>query len=139
MKWWPWPALRVRGCLTVLFIFGCGLLAGGFLGATIGWIGCFNRIVGGGPDAVQWLIIERVRGDLKLKGEQRQSAKLIVQETALELDSATASVRPQVADILGRSEQRLRAILNEKQRRKFDGALETSRRRWNPAPSAQKP
>ena len=47
MKWWPWPALRVRGCLTVLFIFGCGLLAGGFLGATIGWVGCFNKIVGG--------------------------------------------------------------------------------------------
>lgn len=128
---------RLRGCLTVLFIFGCGFLAGGFLGLVIGYSSLFNKIVKSGPMAVQEVIIERVRNDLNLKGESRGEARKIVQETALELEAATQEVRPKVAEILGRAEDRLNALAkDDQQRRKLRRTLDQARRKWQPATPA---
>ncbi len=125
---------RLRGCLTVVFIFGCGFLAGGFAGAIFGWTALFNKIVKSGPVAVQDVIVERVRNDLRLKGEKRVEARRIVQETALELDAATRDVRPKVAEILGRAEERISALADdEKQRTKLQRTLNQARRKWQPA------
>jgi hypothetical protein len=128
---------RLRGCLTVLFLFGCGFLVGGFLGALFGWTALFNKIVKSGPMAVQEVIIERVRNDLQLKGESRGEARRIVQETALELETATNEVRPKVAEILGRAEDRLNALApDERARQKLQRTLNQARRKWQPATPA---
>jgi hypothetical protein len=128
---------RLRGCLTVIFIFGCGFLAGGFLGAVFGWTSLFNKIVKSGPMAVQEVIIERVRNDLQLKGEARGGARKIVQETALELEAATAELRPRIGEILGRAEDRLMALAkDEAQRQKLQRTLNQARRKWQPATPA---
>jgi hypothetical protein len=128
---------RLRGCLTVVFIFGCGFLVGGFLGAVVGWSSLFNKIVKSGPMAVQEVIIERVRSDLELKGAARGEARKIVQETALELDAATNEVRPKVAEILGRAEDRLNALApNERARLKLQRTLNPARRKWQPTTPA---
>jgi len=125
---------RLRGCLIVVFIFGCGFLVGGFLGAVFGWTAFFNKVVKSGPVAVQEVIIDRVRSDLHLKGEQRGAARKIVQETALELDAATQAVRPKVAEILGRAEDRLLALpTRENQRTSLQRTLDQARRKWQPA------
>ena len=121
---------RLRGCLVVAFIFGCGFLVGGFLGAAIGWVGLFQKVVKGGPGAVRAIIVQRASDDLKLKPEQRAAVKKIVDETALELGVATAEVRPKVEEIMGRGEARVREVLNAEQRRKFDGFANQGRRRW---------
>ncbi len=128
---------RIRGCLTVFFIFGCGFLVGGFLGALFGWTSLFNKIVKSGPVAVQEVIIDRVRNDLQLKGETRGEARKIVQETALELEAATNEVRPRVAEILGRAEDRLNALAKDDQQRlKLQRTLNQARRKWQPATPA---
>ncbi len=125
---------RLRGCLTVLFIFGCGLLVGGFLGAAFGWMACFNKIVKGGPVAVQEIVIDRVKGDLKLKGEKKAEARKIVEEMAVELDSATKDARPKVGEILGRGEERIGALLTEDwQRARLKKTLDAARLKWVPA------
>jgi hypothetical protein len=133
---------RLRGCLTVVFIFGCGFLVGGFLGAVFGWTALFNKIVKSGPVAVQEVIIDRVRNDLRLKGEARGEARKIVQETALELDAATTEMRPKVAEILGRAEDRLNALAqDDEQRKKLRRTLDQARRKWQPTvpePSPEK-
>jgi hypothetical protein len=124
---------RLRGCLTVVFIFGCGFLVGGFLGAIFGWTALFNKIVKSGPMAVQEVIIDRVRNDLQLKGESRGEARKIVQETALELEAATKDLRPKVGEILGRAEDRLNALAKDDQQRlKLQRTLNQARRKWQP-------
>jgi hypothetical protein len=128
---------RLRGCLTVLFIFGCGLLVGGFLGAAFGWMACFNKIVKGGPIAVQEIVTDRVKGDLKLKGEQKAEVRKVVEEMAVELDAATRDVRPKVGEILGRGEERIGALLTEDwQRARLKKTLDAARLKWVPATPA---
>jgi hypothetical protein len=131
---------RLRGCLTVVFLFGCGFLVGGFLGAVFGWSSLFNKIVKSGPMAVQEVIIDRVRSDLQLKGEARGEARKIVQETALELEAAAAELRPKIGEILGRAEDRVLALTpDEKQRQKLLRTLNQARRKWQPATPAPAP
>lgn len=125
---------RLRGCLTVVFLFGCGFLVGGFLGAIFGWTALFNKIVKGGPLAVQAVIVDRVRGDLHLKGEARGEARRIVQDTAIELETATSELRPKVSEILGRAEERLLMLAqDEKHRQELQRTLDQARRKWQPA------
>lgn len=121
---------RVRGCLVVAFIFGCGFLVGGFLGAAFGWVGFFHKVVKGGPRAVQQIIVERAKDDLGLKPGQRAAVAKIVEETAKELGDATASTRPHVEEIMGRAEDRVREVLDAEQRAKFDSFANQGRRRW---------
>ena len=130
---------RLRGCLLVLFIFGCGLLVGGFVGAAFGWVGFFHKIVKGGPVAVREVIAQRAREDLGLTKEQDALVKQIVQDAASELDDATKEARPHVEEILGRAEDRIREVLDEKQRRKFDAFVNKGRKRWKPATPAPLP
>ena len=124
---------RLRGCLLVLFIFGCGLLAGGFLGAAFGWVGFFHKVVKGGPDALREVVVQRAREDLRLTREQDALVKQIVSDTSSELDAAVKEARPRVEEILGRAEDRVREVLDEKQRSKFDPFVNKGRKRWKPA------
>ena len=121
---------RLRGCLVVAFIFGCGFLVGGFLGAAFGWVGMFQQVIKGGPRGARDIIVQRMVDDLKLNEDQSHEVREIVEDSARELGRATAGVRPEVEEILGRAEQRVRAVLNEGQRRKFDRFAERGRRRW---------
>lgn len=121
---------RFRGCLMVGFIFLSGFLVGGFLGAAVGWIGFFNKMVKGGPGALREVVMERAANDLKLKPEQRVRVRKIVEETAADLTTATAEVRPKVEEIMGRNSDRIREVLDEKQRLKFDRFVGEGRRRW---------
>ena len=100
------------------------------MGAAIGWVGLFQKVVKGGPRAVQEIIIQRANDDLKLKPEQRAAVAKIVEETAKELGDATAEVRPKVEEIIGRAEQRAREVLDDEQRKKFDSFANQGRRRW---------
>lgn len=124
---------RFRGCLMVGFIFACGFLIGGFLGAGLGWVGFFHKVVKGGPRALNEVIMERASRDLKLKPEQKQRVRRIVDETGAELAAATAEVRPKVEEIMGRNEDRIREELNPEQRAKFDRFITEGRRRWKAA------
>jgi len=127
---------RLRGCLMVAFLFGCGFLVGGFVGLGIGAVGSFHKLVRGGPGAVRELVMERAARDLKLKPEQKERVRKIVDETGAELTTATADVRPKVEEIMGRGTDRVREVLDVKQRKKFDWFVDESRRRWKAAVEA---
>lgn len=128
---------RFRGCLMVAFIFLCGFLVGGFLGAAMGWVGFFHKIVKGGPGALREVVMERAAKDLKLKPEQKVRVHKIVDETGAELAITTAEIRPKVEEIMGRGEDRIREVLDDKQRRKFDLFVNEGRRRWKAAVEAR--
>lgn len=128
---------RVRGCMTVAFIFGCGFLVGGFLGLAIGAVGSFHKLVKGGPGAIREVVMERAANDLKLKPEQKASVRKIVDETGTELTAATAEVRPKVEEIMGRNVERIGEVLDAQQRKKFDSLVNEARRRWKAAVEAR--
>jgi hypothetical protein len=117
----------------VAFIFFCGFLVGGFLGLLVGSVGIFHKLVKGGPGAVREVVMDRAVHELKLKPEQKIRVHQIVDETGAELAAATAEVRPKVEEIMGRSEARIRAELDVKQRVKFDQLMNEGRRRWKAA------
>ena len=127
---------RVRGCLMVAFIFGCGFLVGGFVGLGLGAVGSFHKVVRGGPGAVRELVMERAARDLKLKPDQKERVRKIVDETGAELTTATAEVRPKIEEIMGRNEERIRELLDAPQRKKFDWFVNEGRRRWKAAVEA---
>ena len=128
---------RFRGCLMVAFIFLCGFLIGGFLGLAFGWTGFFHKIVKGGPGAIRDVVMERAAHDLKLKPEQKERVHKIVEETGAELAMTTEEIRPKVEEIMGRSEDRVREVLDAKQRQKFDLFVNEGRRRWKAAVKAR--
>lgn len=128
---------RFRGCLMVAFIFLCGLLVGGFLGLAVGWTGFFHKMVKGGPGALREAVMERAASDLRLKPEQRVRVRAIVEETGAELVTTTAEVRPKIEEIMGRGEDRIREVLEPKQRLKFDRFVGEGRRRWKAAVEAR--
>ena len=133
------PMKRFRGCLMVAFIFFCGFLVGGFLGLAFGWMGFFHKIVKGGPGAIREVVMERAAHDLKLKPEQKLRVKAIIDETGAELTTATAEIRPKIEEIMGRNEERIREVLDPKQRKKFDQFVSEGRRRWKTAVEERTP
>ena len=91
--------------------------------------------------------MDRAVHELKLKPEQKERVRQIVDETGAELTTTTAEIRPKVEEIMGRGEDRIREVLDEKQRRKFDLFVNEGRRRWKavvearatPAPGSSAP
>jgi Spy/CpxP family protein refolding chaperone len=128
---------RFRGCLMVAFIFFCGLLVGAFLGLAVGWTGFFHKMVKGGPGAVRQAVMERAASDLRLTPEQRARVRAIIDETGTELVTATTEVRPKIEEIMGRGEDRIRDVLEPKQRQKFDRFVGEGRHRWKAAVEAR--
>ena len=127
---------RLRGCLMVAFLFLCGFLVGGFLGAAVGWLGFFHKIVKGGPGAVRDVVMERVTKDLNLNRDQKIRVRKIMNETGAELAVATAEARPKIEEIMGHSEERIRELLSAKQRVKFNAFVNEGRHRWKAAMQA---
>ncbi len=129
---------RFRGCLMVAFIFGSGLLVGGFFGTAFGWITFFHKVTRGGPGAVAEIFMDRAVHDLKLKPEQKVRVKTILSETGGELRAATAETMPKVHEIMGRSADRIRGELTPEQRKKFDTFAAQARVRWAASAEARR-
>ncbi len=127
---------RFRGCLGIALIFGLGLVVGLFLGFAGGWVTFFHKVVKGGPVAVREVLFQRAKDDLGLNYEQQEEIRLILKETSMELDKITASVRPSVEDAVGRAKERIRALLTDRQRARFDKFVEEGWRKWRVQPPA---
>lgn len=137
---------RWRSFLMVAFIFGCGVLVGGFVGAALGWVGFFHKAARSGPTGLRDLVMERAAKDLRLDADQRTRVRKILVDMGHDLSDATAGVRPEVEAIVSRTGDRIRAELNPAQRRKFDAFVSAGGRRWlatmaqtNPEPRPREP
>ena len=125
---------RFRGCLGIALIFALGLIVGGFLGFAAGWVTFFHKVVKGGPVAVREILYQRAKDDLGLNYGQQEEIRMILKESSLELEKVTAMVRPAVEETVGRAKERIRALLTDKQRAKFDRFVDEGWRRWRMPP-----
>jgi hypothetical protein len=128
---------RLKSILTVLLIFGCGLIVGGILAAGATYHDLVNKIYRDGPVNSRKVLLQRAKHDLNLDEDQAHQFWLILTDTGGELQKALAPVYPQLQSVFARSEMRLREVLNEGQKAKFDSFVKTTRARWGAAIQAQ--
>ena len=122
---------RLRGFLGVFLIFFFGVIVGAALtGGTI-WKE-MHDVIEGGPDAVIAKISDRLSKELKLDDAQKQMLAQIVTDTRVKLRVLRAEKQPQVTEAVVEAEQKVRAILNAEQQKKFDRIVENSGGKWKP-------
>ena len=135
---------RLKGILIVVLIFLCGVVVGATLGGTAALMDLVNKAARGGPPNIRKLLIQRAKHDLKLDDDQNHQFWLIINDAGTELRDATKPVRPQIDAVLEKATQRMREVLRETQRPRFDSFVKESRKRWleamgNLLPGKEKP
>ena len=120
---------RFKGCLGVFLIFVFGVIVG--VGATSGVIVKKVRtLVAGGPDAVVEIIGERLKDELKLDESQKELLRHIIADTRIRLREVRQQTQPQVEETLATAEEKVRAILDPQQQKKFDEIVAKGREKW---------
>lgn len=71
----------------------------------------------GGP---RWGGPEPIVGALELSAEQREKIRLILIDSRREAQGIREEIQPRVLDLVGRTSQRMRAILTAEQQQRFD-------------------
>ena len=118
-----------RSVMSIVFIFLLGALAGALLTHRV----YQQRVAGifrGEPSSMQEVIVNKLSRDLHLESTQVGQLRTIVKETQEEVRKVRQQVKPQIEEILARSQNRVRAILSPVQREKFEKIIaERDRRR----------
>jgi hypothetical protein len=135
---------RLKGILIVVLIFLCGVFVGATLGGTAALMDLVNRTFRGGPPNIRKLLIQRAKHDLHLDEDQNHQFWQILNDAGAELRDATKPVRSQIDAVIEKAAQRMREVLRESQRPRFDSFVKESRARWLEAmgdltPDATKP
>ena len=121
---------RFRSILIVVLIFLCGVFVGATLGGTAALMDLVNKTFRGGPPNIRKLLIQRAKHDLKLDEDQNHQFWQIINDAGTELRDATKPVRPQIDAAFEKATQRMREVLRESQRPRFDSFVKESRKRW---------
>ena len=129
---------RIKSILTVLLIFGSGLVVGGIVGGAATLHDFVNRTFRDGPVNIRKVLVQRAKHDLHLDEDQAHQFWQILTETGIELHKVSEPVRPEIESTLARAEMRLRAVLNPNQQPGFDSFMKAARARWSTATSSEK-
>jgi len=120
---------KFKGCLGVFGIFFFGVIFGAIV-ATGAIRDKIRKIVEGGPDKVVEVIVNNLKDDLHLDQNQQEMLHQIAIETQIQLSVIRQQTQPQVAKTLDDATQRVRAILNPAQAKKFDEIVKKARADW---------
>ena len=112
----------------VCLVFILGVLAGGLITYHV-ITKRIQRIVFGGPQVVNELIVRRLTRRLDLDASQSSQLMDIIVETRNEIKPLRAQIAPQVKDILTDTEKKVRAMLKPEQEKKFDDVLSANKER----------
>ena len=119
---------RLKGALLLLLAFVLGAAAGatgfGLYLVRTGWWGGPPR-----PERFQQFMLGRLTRELDLKPEQRQQVEAIMRETGEEFGRLRQEIGPRFREILARSRQRIRTVLDSGQQAKFDALVDEWQRR----------
>jgi len=105
--------------VSVVLVFLLGAVAGALVMHKIDQ----HRIAGiirGEPGAVGELIVQRLNYKLHLDPAQLEKLRVIVYETRDEIRNVRKQFRPQIQEVLERSQNRVRAILRPDQLEKYE-------------------
>jgi len=117
-----------KAIVSVILIF----LLGGMAGALVMHAVDRQKIEGimkGEPGATREFIVARLSRELNLDQAQLAQLRVIVRETHAEMKVVRRQVRPQMEEILKRSQDRVRAMLHPEQLEKFNKTIEERKKR----------
>lgn len=121
---------RLKGILAVLAIFLCGAFVGAIVGSSASLMDYVNKTLRGGPPNVRRILMQKAKHDLGLDEDQYHQFWQILNETGADLRDAVKPARPQIDAALIRSGERLRAVLRDSQRPRFDSFAKDFKKRW---------
>lgn len=124
---------RLKSILIVILIFVSGIVVGGIMGIGATMHDFVNKTFRDGPPNVRRVLLQRAKQDLKLDDDQSHQVWQIFNETGVELRENLKPVLPQLESTLARAEMRLRNVLSEGQKTRFDGFMKIARARWKSA------
>jgi Spy/CpxP family protein refolding chaperone len=112
---------KLKSILLIALVFLAGIVVGATAaGAKI------KKVVAhvmAHPDAVRAKIERDLTRDLKLRADQRQRVHDITVAGMKELDTLRQEFHPRFTNVIGKSEQEIRAVLDDEQKGKFDEIL----------------
>jgi uncharacterized membrane protein YeaQ/YmgE (transglycosylase-associated protein family) len=117
-----------KAIISVILVFLLGALAGALVTREI----YQHRIAGiirGEPGAVGELIVRRLNHKLDLDKAQLEKLRVIVNETGEEIRNVRKQFRPQIDEVLERSQNRVRAILRPDQLEKYNKIIAERKKR----------
>jgi len=112
--------------LGILLVFLLGCLAGALV-VHIVYKQKIEQVARGGPQAFGDIIASRLNRELRLDSAQKEQVRAIVRDAVSEAVAVRKRFRPQMDQIREGAEQKLRALLRDEQREKFDRILARQR------------
>jgi len=112
----------------VCLVFLLGGVAGALLTRLV-IVNRIQRIVVGGPQAVNQLVVRRLTKRLDLDSGQRDQLMDIIVATRKEIRTARTQITPQLKTIMTDGESKVRAMLKPDQQKKFDEVIENNKER----------
>jgi len=120
-----------KAIVSVILVFLLGSLAGALVTHEI-YQHRIVSIIKGDPNAMRELIVQRLNHKLYLDTNQLYQLRAIVKETHDEMRNVRKQFRPQIEEILARSQNRVRAILRPDQLEKYEKIIaERKKKREN--------
>jgi hypothetical protein len=114
--------------VSIVLVFLLGALAGGLVTYEIN-LQKVERVVRGEPRSTREFIVQRLDRELQLDAAQREQLRAIVEETHLEMKAVRKQFRPQIEEILIRSQDKVRALLRPDQREKYEKIIAERRKK----------
>lgn len=131
---WQWPIWQVnemkqwKTIVSVILIFALGALSGAIVTHRI-YRQRMENIIRDDPKAMRELMVQRLNNKLNLDAAQLEQVRAIAKETHAEMKSVRKKIRPEIEEVLSRSQAKIRAILRPDQLEKYDQILSERRKR----------
>ena len=131
---WLWHTWQVNEMkqwkiiISVILIFGLGVLSGTIVTYRI-YRQQMENIIRDEPKAMRELMVQRLNSKLHLDAAQLEQVRVIAKETHAEMKSVRKKIRPEIEEVLSRSQAKIRAILRPEQLEKYDQILSERRKR----------
>lgn len=117
-----------KAIASVIFVFLLGALAGALVTHAV-YRQKVENIIKDEPGTMREVIVQRLSRKLNLDPTQLEQVRAIVKETHAEMKNVRKQIRPQIDEILTRSQTKVRAILHPDQLEKYEKILAERKKR----------
>jgi hypothetical protein len=117
-----------KAIASVILVFLLGAMTGALVTHTI-YRQKMENIIKDEPRTIREVIVQRLDRKLSLDPAQLEQVRAIVRETHSEMKNVRKQIRPQIDEILTRSQAKVRAILRPDQFEKYEKILAERKKR----------
>ena len=120
-----------KAVVSIILIFLLGAMAGALVMHRVDQRK-IESVMKGEAGTTREFIVTRLERELGLDSAQVEQLRMIIKETHAEMREVRKQYRPQIEDILKRSQERVRTILHNDQLASYNKMLEERKKRhWN--------